>query len=209
MFWYDTGFVEDKLSQGEILFNCSVLEPQVTLDEFQSSKTDLTADIIRGNFVLLSQSCDLEQDTIEMVVLSSVYSVGRFVVNDPSLYTKAHQCSETKSIPIPSQEPEREQTFLRLAQECKSVRRHIDKIRRGEINPLIISCMNSAVPAFLSSVVGFHRIYSAPKSYLLELARSQNPRIRLRPPYGEHLSQAFARYFMRVGLPADIREFAE
>jgi hypothetical protein len=29
-------------------------------------------------------------------------------------------------------------------------------------------------------------------------------RLRLLPPYREHLSQAFARYFMRVGLPQDI-----
>jgi hypothetical protein len=27
------------------------------------------------------------------------------------------------------------------------------------------------------------------------------------PPYREHLSQAFARYFMRVGLPSDIPSF--
>ena len=208
MFWYDTGFDEDRLSQGEILFNCSVIEPQVTLDEFQSSKTDLTADIIQGSFVILSQSCDLEQDTIEMVVLSPLYSVGRFVANDPSLCAKAHQCSETKGILIPSQEPEREQTFLRLAQECKSVRRHIDKIRRGD-QPAYHLLNEKPDTGLPFSVVDFHRIYSAPKPYLLELARSQNPRIRLRPPYREHLSQAFARYFMRVGLPADIREFAE
>jgi hypothetical protein len=32
-------------------------------------------------------------------------------------------------------------------------------------------------------------------------------RIRLLPPYREHLSQAFARFFMRVGLPVDIPRF--
>ena len=31
--------------------------------------------------------------------------------------------------------------------------------------------------------------------------------LRLLPPYGEHLSQAFARFFMRVGLPVDIPPF--
>jgi hypothetical protein len=30
------------------------------------------------------------------------------------------------------------------------------------------------------------------------------PHKRLLPPYREHLSQSFARYFMRVGLPVDI-----
>jgi hypothetical protein len=32
-------------------------------------------------------------------------------------------------------------------------------------------------------------------------------RLRLLPPYREHLSQAFARFFMRVGLPVDIPPF--
>jgi hypothetical protein len=32
-------------------------------------------------------------------------------------------------------------------------------------------------------------------------------RLRLLPPYREHLSQSFARFFMRVGLPIDIPPF--
>ena len=34
---------------------------------------------------------------------------------------------------------------------------------------------------------------------------NNHPRIRLAPPYKEHLSQAFAKFFMRVGLPIDIK----
>ncbi len=51
--------------------------------------------------------------------------------------------------------------------------------------------------------VDFHNIYSVPKSFL-EALILKNPRKRLLPPYREHLSQGFARYFMRVGLPTDI-----
>ena len=54
------------------------------------------------------------------------------------------------------------------------------------------------------SVVDFHRIYTLPKEYLHAYAITQKHRIRLLPPYREHLSQAFARYFMRVGLLVDI-----
>ena len=53
-------------------------------------------------------------------------------------------------------------------------------------------------------VVEFHRIFSLPKAYLKELVKGIETRLRLQPPYREHLSQAFARYFMRVGLPIDI-----
>jgi hypothetical protein len=51
--------------------------------------------------------------------------------------------------------------------------------------------------------VDFHNIYSIPKTFIIELIQKEK-RIRLQPPYREHLSQAFARYFMRVGLPTDI-----
>lgn len=54
------------------------------------------------------------------------------------------------------------------------------------------------------SVVDFHRIYALPKPYLEDLAGKSSARKRLLTPYKEHLSQAFARYFMRVGLPIDI-----
>lgn len=54
------------------------------------------------------------------------------------------------------------------------------------------------------SVVDFHRIYSLPKDFIENIANQNCPRLRLLPPYREHLSQAFARYFMRVGLPVDI-----
>jgi hypothetical protein len=57
---------------------------------------------------------------------------------------------------------------------------------------------------FPLSVVEFHRLYTLPKEYLQSVASGTPLRLRLLPPYREHLSQAFARYFMRVGLPIDI-----
>lgn len=53
-------------------------------------------------------------------------------------------------------------------------------------------------------IVDFGRIFSLPKSFIREFAAKQEKRLRLCPPYREHLAQAFARFFMRVGLPQDI-----
>jgi len=53
-------------------------------------------------------------------------------------------------------------------------------------------------------VVNFREIYSLPVDYLRSHAETNcSPRWRLRPPYLEHFSQAFARFFMRVGLPSE------
>lgn len=54
---------------------------------------------------------------------------------------------------------------------------------------------------FPRQIVSFKTIYTLPKEFVSEFAATQDERVRLLPPYREHLSQAFARYFMRVGLP--------
>jgi hypothetical protein len=55
--------------------------------------------------------------------------------------------------------------------------------------------------------VDFRRVFSLPLGFMRGLATAQGNRLRLLPPYREHLSQSFARFFMRVGLPEDIPAF--
>lgn len=55
-------------------------------------------------------------------------------------------------------------------------------------------------------VVDFRRVHSLPVALVRKRA-SLSSRLRLMPPYREHLSQSFARFFMRVGLPVDIPPF--
>jgi hypothetical protein len=57
------------------------------------------------------------------------------------------------------------------------------------------------------TVVDFRNVYGVPFDYLAKIAERNDSRLRLLPPYREHLSQAFARFFMRVGLPTDIPSF--
>jgi len=56
-------------------------------------------------------------------------------------------------------------------------------------------------------VVDFRNVYSVGFDFLINFAKRDKKRVRLMPPYREHLSQSFARFFMRVGLPVDIPEF--
>ena len=53
-------------------------------------------------------------------------------------------------------------------------------------------------------IINFKDIYSVPVDVARSFAKRNGKRLRLCPPYREHLSQAFARYFMRVGLPINI-----
>lgn len=56
-------------------------------------------------------------------------------------------------------------------------------------------------------VVDFGQIFSLPPGYLEKKAEAVGERLRLDSPFLEHFSQAFARYFMRVGLPSQIPAF--
>lgn len=59
-------------------------------------------------------------------------------------------------------------------------------------------------PALEVRVVDCSKVFCLPLTFVQKLATQHGPRLRLRSPYREHLSQAFARFFMRVGLPQDI-----
>lgn len=56
-------------------------------------------------------------------------------------------------------------------------------------------------------VVDFRQIYSLPFKFLQKKAESLGTRKKLNSPYLEHFAQAFARFFMRVGLPSSISSF--
>jgi hypothetical protein len=58
-------------------------------------------------------------------------------------------------------------------------------------------------------IVNFKSVFAVPLDYLIEITKTKGQRLRLLPPYREHLSQAFARFFMRVGLPTDIPPFVK
>ncbi len=74
---------------------------------------------------------------------------------------------------------------------------------RKEQRPALHMIEASELPGheFSQQVIDFRTIYTLPKEFVVAFARAKGSRVRLLPPYREHLSQALARYFMRVGLP--------
>lgn len=86
----------------------------------------------------------------------------------------------------------------------KSDRVSIRKEQRPALH-LLEQCEISGYE-FSQQVVDFRTTYTLPKDFVLEYTKNLGERIRLLPPYREHLAQAFARYFMRVGLPRPLKE---
>ncbi len=57
------------------------------------------------------------------------------------------------------------------------------------------------------SVVDFTSVHALPLQFLKDLLAEADQRLQLISPYTEHLSQAFAHFFMRVALPEEIAKF--
>ena len=85
--------------------------------------------------------------------------------------------------------------------------RGMEDARRGNL-PAYHVLNRCSLPDFDREyrIVDFRRVYSLPIDFLRSLAL-KGGRIQLLPPYREHLSQVFARFFMRVGLPVDVPPF--
>lgn len=81
------------------------------------------------------------------------------------------------------------------------------KVREGLQPALCLLHRRREEPKLPWSVVDFHHLYVLPRQLVVDHAQSLGHRLRLDSPYREHLAQALARYFMRVGLPHDAITF--
>ena len=83
-----------------------------------------------------------------------------------------------------------------------------ENVRKGRVEGLhLLASPDDPTDNKRAVVVDFRQIFSLPFDYLQAHAKTVGPRWRLASPFLEHFSQAFARFFMRVGLPAAIPEY--
>ncbi|NOT63091.1 MAG: hypothetical protein HOP19_23020 [Acidobacteria bacterium] len=83
-----------------------------------------------------------------------------------------------------------------------------EEVRKGRVEMLhLLASPTQPDNNRAALVVDFREIYSLPFELLTRQAEAAEKRWRLKSPYLEHFSQAFARFFMRVGLPSSIPPF--
>src|SRR5680860_1127619 len=159
------------LAQGDYLPKCFVpfFEPdygtQGQIQEVMVKEYDC---------IVLTQSCDLENDKAPLIALCPVHTLSAFEEVNPHLKQK----------------------------------RAWENVRQGRVEGLHrVASHDDPADSRSCLVVNFREIYSLPVGYLKGHAVNLRQRWRLQSPYLEHLSQAFARFFMRVGLPSSIPPF--
>lgn len=142
----------------------------------QEAEQDVDAEIEIIDGIILTQACDIANEKVSHIILCSIISRTDF---------EKHY-SEGGKKP--------KEAVNRLKEIIKGRQPAYHLINRYESDDFSDDYY----------IVNFKEIFSVPLDLAKELALSNKKRLRLCPPYREHLSQAFARYFMRVGLPINI-----
>jgi hypothetical protein len=166
------------LLQGDILLNCPVIRMATTPSWPITPNTDLSVQVQNANLVVMSQSCDLENAKVEEVLLAQLAAWPDLVKREVARGNEAMRGSRFRKLLI-----------------------------EGSIPGYSLLHKREEPPRLAWSVVDFHRLFTWPRAFVQRFAASIGSRLRLRSPYREHLAQAFARYFMRVGLPHDAKTF--
>ncbi len=160
-----------EIRQGDLLDRCPVVIPSAdAVKEIETQAPRLSAYIEHYDIVVMSQSCDLMYDKVDLVLVCPVWTYEKLALQHGHLL-KYEVKVNLKRGNLPG---------YHLLHECS-----IDGFARSV------------------SVVDFRSVYGLPLDFIKYCARDRSPRVRLMPPYREHPAQAFARFFMRVGLPSD------
>ena len=136
---------------------------------------DVDVDVKNIDSIVLLQSCDLEHGKIEIVLVCPYLPLTQWLKQ------------------------------LRPEQQTRGgIKNAIKELQKGHYPGYhVLNRERGLIEDY--QVVDFKNVYGINFQFLSNLISNREERIRLMPPYKEHLSQAFARYFMRVGLPQDLR----
>jgi hypothetical protein len=175
--WFEV-IQDPSLMQGDVLPRCPVFQPKGELIWPVPDENPLGLRADLLHLVVVTQSCDFVNDKVEQVLLARLVSWPNAVRDE-----------------------------VKKGNESVRSGKFRKQLIEGSVPALSLLHKREQEPSLDWSVVSFHWLYTLPKTFLSSFAASLGPRLRLRSPYREHLAQAFARYFMRVGLPHDARAF--
>ena len=147
---------------------------EVLIPEVSTQSDQVPAQYRKLDVVIMTQTCDIVQGNVESLLLCPCWNLWEFI-----------NAAEKKGV-----------NWGRGQREA---------LRRGNLPGYYLT--NEADQDGLKmdlTIVDFHEVYTAPTNLVKDFALRTGKRLRLLPPYREHLAQAFARFFMRVGLPVDI-----
>lgn len=172
--WFELQENCEDITQGDIIKECLV----PVLKEYDITKEgqNVKAEILKIDGIVLTQACDITNKKVDNIILCAITSKTDY-----------------------------ENRLKEVGKSEKDIKKSIEGIIKGQQHAYHI--INEYKTEDFSQdyyIISFKDVYSVPVDVARCLAKRNGKRLRLCPPYREHLSQAFARYFMRVGLPINI-----
>ena len=180
--WWDRSN-PGELRQGQLLerFEMPLLRPLENANSSEDGRERVGVEIREGRGIVLTQSCDLVSKDGPFVTVCRVYTAHEFAAA---------------------------QDGYGFDPPTNGTRSKWEDIRRGKVvNAHLVRSPFASPPLDPGAVlvVDFRQVLTIPRAAAAEQVTSETH--RLRSPYLEHFSQAFARSFMRVGLPSDLPSF--
>ena len=172
--WYELQENSAEITQGDIIKGCLV--PVLRELDITKEGQNVKAEISEIDGIVLTQACDIANNKVQNIILCAITSKSEF-----------------------------ETIQKRAGKSENQIKKDLEGIIKGQQHAYHI--INEYKTEDFSQdyyIINFKDIYSVPVDVACAFAKRNGKRLRLCPPYREHLSQAFARYFMRVGLPINI-----
>ncbi|WP_437767590.1 hypothetical protein WMF27_18255 [Sorangium sp. So ce281] len=200
--WYDIVSGESA-DQGDIIVDYPAL--RLPSDSSAELETYTTSALV------MNQTCDLANGKdISSLVLCPIKSVAEFVVKHPQFRREADKTATKLNVSVPDiGAKDFEERAWKIIWQNKDIKKQIDGITKGQRPAYVTLCEHRDAPVFPMSLVGFHHVFVQPRSAVDRWLASRGPRLRLRPPYRDHVSQAFGMFFMRVGLHQAVPRLAD
>lgn len=191
--WYESVSADTPITQGDLIFNCPILSWTSENIDLQGGKED---EVLKGStlavsadVVVMTQACDLEHEKVSNIILCPHTSINEYLEFWQS------------DLRAKGQNPTQRAWEKHCNDICDGFIWNMSMLNKEEIKDGMKIDIR---------IVNFHEVFTVPRSFLESLVSQRGQeRYRLLPPYREHLSQAFARFFMRVGLPVSIEKHWE
>ena len=177
--WYEEVGTGQGLLQGDFIFNCPTLIPPDNLEEIESG--DFIVDVEYHNAVILTQSCDLYSKGVGNVSLCPIYPFKKWLERSKDYQSLVKNGTSTNNL----------------------VSKEFEKLRKGNYTAFHLLNKEQSAGFEDFQVVELGSSFTVKRSVIDSLIATASERFRMKSPYREHLSQAFAVYFMRVALPND------
>lgn len=185
--WFEDITSNSQITQGDIIKNLPV-PTFVTDDEYPYFQpVNFDSDVI-----IMTQACDIENNKVDYI------NICRLVSLDELLVKQVNEHNNQDQSPIKSMTEAK-------GKQRERATKYVDQLINGNVLNFYLLEKHDKLDNRVVNLKETFKIPFKAMNFLMEEVKVEN-RLRLQPPYREHLSQQYANIFGRIGLPLDVNK---